>query len=157
MNALHRVVSSSPRRGKQPSTGPLTSALADDFRPVSVRASGRPGIPGWFTAEQIEAWKPIVSAVHEQGGFFFAQLWHQGRNTHSRLTGQLPESSSAIGLRGCLTCPGMPALPFETPKAMTSEDISATQADFVQAALKAVEAGCDGIEIHAGNGYVHRL
>jgi 2,4-dienoyl-CoA reductase-like NADH-dependent reductase (Old Yellow Enzyme family) len=53
-----------------------------------------------------------------------------------------------------MTCPTLPPLLFETPKAMTSEDISATQDDFVQAAINAISAGCDGIEIHAGNGYL---
>jgi len=124
----------------------------DESSPVSIRASGRPGIPGWFTPEQVESWRPIVSSVHERGGFFFAQLWHQGRNTHSFLTGQQPESSYAVGLSGSLTCATIPPLPFETPKAMTKEEISATQRDFVHAAINAVSAGCDGIEIHAGNG-----
>jgi 2,4-dienoyl-CoA reductase-like NADH-dependent reductase (Old Yellow Enzyme family) len=53
-----------------------------------------------------------------------------------------------------MSCPTLPPLLFETPKAMTSEDISATQDDFVQAAVNAISAGCDGIEIHAGNGYL---
>lgn len=70
------------------------------------------------------------------------------------MTGQLPESSSAVGLSGNLACPTFPPLPFETPKAMTNDDISATQMDFVQAAMNAISAGCDGIEIHAGNGYI---
>jgi len=53
-----------------------------------------------------------------------------------------------------MTCPTLPPLLFETPKAMTTEDISATQEDFVRAARNAISAGCDGIEIHAGNGYL---
>lgn len=36
-------------------------------------------MPGIWTKEQMEAWKPIVDAVHEKGGIFFCQIWHPGR------------------------------------------------------------------------------
>jgi len=113
-----------------------------------------PGIPGWFTPEQTESWKTVINAVHDKGGIFFAQLWHQGRNTHSSIIGQRPESSSAIGMNGSLLWSTCIPQPFETPKAMSSAEISATQDDFVRAARNALEAGCDGVEIHAGNGFV---
>lgn len=83
---------------------------------------------------------------------FFTQLWHQGRNTHSIASGQQPESSSAVGMSGNLMWSGHPSVPFETPKAMSKAEIEATQEDFVNAAKRAIEAGCDGVEIHAGNG-----
>lgn len=92
--------------------------------------------------------------MHEKGGVFFAQLWHQGRNTHSTLTGFAPLSSSAVPLEGSVRWSGVPPLPFETPKAMTLDDITETQEEFVAAAKAALLAGCDGIEIHAGNGYI---
>ncbi|WRT68114.1 uncharacterized protein IL334_005089 [Kwoniella shivajii] len=128
--------------------------LITEATPVSLRASGVPGIPGWFTSEQQDTWKPIVEAVHSKGGKFFSQLWHQGRNTHSGLTGQLPESSSPTPLEGDFAWAGFPARPFEVPKEMTKADIEQTQDDFVIAAIKAREIGFDGIEIHAGNGYL---
>lgn len=125
---------------------PLTSS------PVSIRASGLPGIPGFFTDEHEGGWRRIVDAVHAKGGVFFAQLWHQGRNTHSLAIGEQPISSSAVAIDGQLYWNEMPIVPFEVPKTMTSEEITATQEEFVQAALRARRAGCDGVELHAGNG-----
>ncbi|KAK8870134.1 hypothetical protein IAR55_000704 [Kwoniella newhampshirensis] len=104
--------------------------LISEASPVSVRASGLPGIPGMFTEEQQEAWKPIVASVHAKGGVFFGQLWHQGRTTHSNATGQLPESASSIPVDGSVMWSGVELAPFEAPKAMTHEDITATQTDF---------------------------
>ncbi|WVQ94021.1 hypothetical protein IAU59_001099 [Kwoniella sp. CBS 9459] len=128
--------------------------LISEATPVSLRASGYPGVPGWFTPEQPPAWIPIVQAVHTKGGFFFAQLWHQGRTTHSMYSGHQPESSSATPVDGSLRKAGAEGVPYEVPKAMTVEDIEKTQDEFVSAALKAREVGFDGIEIHAGNGYL---
>jgi 2,4-dienoyl-CoA reductase-like NADH-dependent reductase (Old Yellow Enzyme family) len=127
--------------------------LIDDS-PVSVRASGLPGIPGWFTEEQQEKWKTIVDGVHAKGAIFFAQLWHQGRNTHSAAIAQQPESASDVPIDGSLFWSGMPTLPFEAPRPMTVSDIRTTQDDFVKAAIAARQAGCDGVELHAGNGYL---
>lgn len=39
-------------------------------------------LPGIYTQEQIDAWKPIVDAVHQKEAIFFAQLWHVGRASH---------------------------------------------------------------------------
>ncbi|WWD19946.1 hypothetical protein CI109_104419 [Kwoniella shandongensis] len=126
--------------------------LISEATPVSVRASGFPGVPGTFTEEQQEAWRPIVGGVHAKGSVFFAQLWHQGRNTHSSVIGQQPESASAVPMDGSVMWSGVEPLPFEAPKAMSKEDIAATQRDFVNAARNAREIGFDGVEIHAGNG-----
>ncbi|KAF9605682.1 hypothetical protein IFM89_018025 [Coptis chinensis] len=46
---------------------------------VSDTAQGYPDMPGIWTKEQVEAWKPIVDAVHGKGGIFFCQIWHAGR------------------------------------------------------------------------------
>lgn len=44
-----------------------------------INTNRYPNTPGIWTREQVEAWKPIVEAVHEKGGIFFCQLWHAGR------------------------------------------------------------------------------
>jgi len=121
---------------------------------VSLRASGLPGIPGWFTEEQQTEWKTLVDGVHAKGAVFFAQLWHQGRNTHSLAIGQQPESASDVPIDGSLYWSGMPVVPFEPPRAMSLRDIEETQSDFVRAAMAARQAGCDGVELHGGNGWV---
>lgn len=123
-------------------------------RPVSQRASGLYGIPGWFTEEQRDAWARMAESVHAKEGVIFAQLWHQGRTTHSAVAGTTPESSSATKPDGQLAWSGFKPRPYETARAMTPQDIVATQDDFVRAAVMARDAGFDGIEIHAGNGYL---
>ena len=50
---------------------------------ISETSVGFPEIPGIWTQEQVEAWKPIVKAVHDKGGLFFCQLWHAGRASHT--------------------------------------------------------------------------
>ncbi|OCF36050.1 hypothetical protein I316_01922 [Kwoniella heveanensis BCC8398] len=132
--------------------------LITEATPVSLRASGYPGVPGWFTPEQPSAWIPIIDSVHAKGGYIFAQLWHQGRTTHSMYSGHQPESASATPVEGNLRIKNaemdQKEVAYETPKEMTVEDIQRTQEEFVSAALKAREVGFDGIEIHAGNGYL---
>lgn len=125
-----------------------------DCSPVSIRASGFPGVPGLFSDEQQEGWKRIVDSVHAKEGVFFAQLWHQGRNTHSMAIGQQPISSSAVAIDGSVYWNTLPSLPYEVPKAMTKEEILETQDEFAAAASRARAAGFDGVELHAGNGYL---
>lgn len=134
--------------------GMFSSPSHTHLSPVSHRASGLPGIPGWYTSEQEEKWANIIGSVHAKGAIFFAQLWHQGRNTHSLAIGQQPESASAVPIDGSLYWNEMPVVPFEVPREMTLEDIARTQKDFVDAALAARRAGCDGVEFHGGNGWV---
>lgn len=122
--------------------------------PVSVRASGMPCAPGMFTSEQEVGWKKIVEAVHAKEGLFFAQLWHQGRNTHSIASGQQPISSSAIAMNGATHWNTLPSLSYEVPKAMTKEEIEETKEEFAAAAIRARAAGFDGVEFHGGNGYL---
>ncbi|WVF66406.1 hypothetical protein IAT40_001146 [Kwoniella sp. CBS 6097] len=128
--------------------------LITEATPVSLRASGYPGVPGWFTPEQPPAWIPIVDAVHAVGGHIYAQLWHQGRTTHSMYAGQQPESCSPTPVESFFSKAGRENVAYEVPKEMSVEDIQQTQDEFVSAAVKARKVGFDEIEIHAGNGYL---
>ena len=59
--------------------------------PVDPMGVGYANMPGIWSERQVEAWKPIVAAVHEAGGRIFAQLWHVGRISDPVfLDGQLP-------------------------------------------------------------------
>ena len=53
--------------------------LISEATDVSPTAQGYPETPGIWTREQVEAWKPIVDAVHRKGALFFCQIWHVGR------------------------------------------------------------------------------
>ena len=120
---------------------------------VSQQGLGWPHAPGLWSAEQVDAWKPVTAAVHEAGGRIFAQLWHMGRLAHSSVIGEQPVSSSP------LTAPGHAHTydgnrPYEQPRALGIEEIPALVESFAQAARNAREAGFDGVQIHAANGYL---
>ncbi|KAK3228486.1 hypothetical protein Dsin_000367 [Dipteronia sinensis] len=70
--------------------------LISEATGVSDTAQGFTHTPGIWTKEQVEAWKPIVDAVHAKGGIFFCQIWHVGRvsNQDFQPNGQAPISST---------------------------------------------------------------
>ncbi|PGC33570.1 alkene reductase [Bacillus pseudomycoides] len=119
---------------------------------ISSRAKGNPGVPGIYTQEQIDSWKPVTDAVHKEGGTIIAQIWHVGRMSHHELTGGfLPQAPSAIAAQG-----NVPRFqkPFDKPEAMTIEEIQEVIGQYAQAAKNAMEAGFDGVEIHGAHGYL---
>lgn len=123
---------------------------------ISPIGKGYPATPGIYSPEQTAAWKEIVSAVHAKGGKMVAQLWHVGRISHSSLHPEqgLPEAPSAIAPTGQTYGADWKLHDYETPKAMTAEDIARLLIDFELAAANAKAAGFDGVEIHSANGYL---
>ena len=122
---------------------------------VSAQGRGYPGTPGLHTPEQRLGWRLVTDAVHAAGGRIFAQLWHVGRVSHSSLqpAGGLPVAPSALAAAGKLyTASGM--VEYETPRALETEEISAVVDQFRLAAAVARDAGFDGVEIQAANGYL---
>ncbi len=122
---------------------------------ISKQAIGSPLTPGIYTIEQITAWKNVTKAVHEKGGIIYAQLWHTGRVGHSLVkNGELPVAPSAIRIEGQqhFTMEGMKD--YETPRALTLEEIKQIIQDYKQAAQNAIEAGFDGVELHSAFGYL---
>lgn len=120
---------------------------------VSQQGLGWPYAAGLWSAQQVEAWKPVTAAVHDAGGRIFAQLWHMGRLVHSSVTGEQPVSSSPI------TAPGHAHSyegnkPYEQPRALRVEEIPALIETYVTAARNAIEGGFDGVQIHGANGYL---
>ncbi|CAM6098808.1 unnamed protein product [Calypogeia fissa] len=123
---------------------------------VSVTAYGYRHTPGIHTEEQIEAWKPIVKAVHDKGGIFFCQIWHCGRISHTAFQpgGIAPVAPVAKQQPGRILLPDDQKVPFTTPRALETEEIPLIVEDFRKAALNAVSAGFDGVEIHGAHGYL---
>ena len=123
---------------------------------ISPLGKGYPATPGIYSAEQTAAWKEIVNAVHAKGGKMVAQLWHVGRISHSSLHPEqgAPEAPSAIAPSGQTYGADWKLHDYETPKAMTTEDIARLLKDFELAAANAKAAGFDGVEIHSANGYL---
>jgi 2,4-dienoyl-CoA reductase-like NADH-dependent reductase (Old Yellow Enzyme family) len=120
---------------------------------VSQQGLGWPYAAGIWSDEQVAAWRPVTQAVHDAGGRIFAQLWHMGRLVHSSVTGEQPVSSSAIAAPGhAHSYEGNK--PYEQPRALEVSEIPALIATYVTAARNAREAGFDGVQIHAANGYL---
>lgn len=122
---------------------------------VSEQGIGWLNTPGIYTEEQSLAWRQVTDAIHAKGSFVFLQFWHCGRASHSSFhNGELPVAPSAIKLEGDLIHTPLGKQPHETPKALRAEEITAIVEDYRQAARRAKEAGFDGVEIHAANGYL---
>lgn len=120
---------------------------------ISREGLGWPYAPGIWSAEQVEAWKPITKAVHDKGGKIVVQLWHMGRMVHSSVTGQQPVSSSPTSAPGQIhTYDGKQDA--EKARALTKDDIIRILGEYEVAARNAIKAGFDGVQIHAANGYL---
>lgn len=127
---------------------------------ISPMGQGYAWTPGIYSQEQIAGWKKVTDAVHAKDGAIFAQLWHVGRVTHpDNIGGEQPISSSALKAENVKVFvdngtnePGF--VDVVEPRAMTKQDIKDVVEQYRQAALNAVEAGFDGIELHGANGYL---
>lgn len=122
---------------------------------ISAQGKGYPRTPGIFTSAQVDGWKQVTDAVHQEGSRIFLQIWHVGRLSHRTVqpSGVLPVAPSAIKAEGeIFTVDGPKTL--ETPRALHIDEISGVVADFRRAAENAKQAGFDGVEIHAANGYL---
>lgn len=122
---------------------------------ISPQGKGYPRTPGIFSPEQIAGWRLVTDRVHRESGRIFIQLWHVGRLSHSsvQVGGRLPVAPSAIASEGQIFTPtGLQD--FETPRALEITEIPEIVDDFRRAAISAKEAGFDGVEIHAANGYL---
>ena len=133
--------------------------LVAEASPVMVTGRGNPGTPGIYSDAQIEGWRGVVDAVHAKGGLIFLQLWHVGRVSHSSFQpgGTLPVAPSAVPITGegmlAMTADGK-MVPYETPRALETDEVGQVVEAFRQAAANAKEAGFDGVEIHGANGYL---
>ncbi|KAK9452848.1 hypothetical protein V1511DRAFT_506565 [Dipodascopsis uninucleata] len=109
---------------------------------VDSELTGYDNAPGIFTAKQIDGWKPVTKAVHDKKSFFFCQLFGLGRVNYS---------VNPVERRGpsAIACSGQPV-----PRELTIAEIKEIQDSFTEAAVNAINAGFDGVEIHAANGYL---
>jgi N-ethylmaleimide reductase len=121
---------------------------------VSAQAVGYALTPGIWSDRQVEAWKPVVDAVHDRGGRFLLQLWHTGRISHPDLhDGDKPVAPSAIRPEGqAFTKDGMKD--HVEPRALETDEIPPIVEDYRRAAENAKAAGFDGVEVHSANNYL---
>ena len=123
---------------------------------ISPLGKGYPATPGIYSDAQVAAWRTVTDAVHARGGKIVLQLWHVGRISHSSLHPDegLPVAPSAIQPAGKVYTASWALAEYETPRALTLEEIGRLKADYVHAAEQAKAAGFDGVELHAANGYL---
>jgi N-ethylmaleimide reductase len=122
---------------------------------VTPLGQGYPDTPGIHRDEQIDAWRTITEAVHDEGGRIFLQLWHVGRISHSSYhDGERPVAPSALAPEGKTMAADGSMVPFETPRALETAEIPAVIDQFRAGAENARAAGFDGVEIHGANGYL---
>ncbi len=122
----------------------------------SPNGLGYARIPGLFNASHVAGWKLITDGVHARGGKIFVQLMHTGRVSHAA---NLPAGAEVLGPTD-VVCPGemytdsQGMQPHSAPRAMTADDIAQTVEEYAHSARLAIEAGFDGVEVHAANGYL---
>ena len=126
---------------------------------ISLSSRGWLGAPGLYSAQQIEGWKRITSAVQDKGGRMFAQLWHTGRSSHIEMTGgKMPVSASVDPAywqdRSHVVSTPSGWVQPSPHSALELREIANIIADYRKAAECAKAAGFDGVELHAGNGYL---
>lgn len=136
---------------RQRASAGLILSEATSVMPMGV---GYPDTPGIWSDEQVQGWKLITDAVHQQGGLIFLQLWHVGRVSDPYyLNGELPVAPSAVKPAGHVSLL-RPMKDFETPRALTLDEIKEVIAAYRQGAINAKAAGFDGVHVHGANGYL---
>lgn len=127
---------------------------------VSMQGQGYAWTPGIHSRDQVEGWRRITGAVHEAGGRMFLQMWHVGRISHPALQpdGMLPVAPSAIKPAGKAFIENDRGegelVPFVTPRALQIEEMPYLVQQYARGARNARDAGFDGVEVHAANGYL---
>ena len=167
----NRIVMAPLTRNRAPGAVP-TERMADYYRQrasggllitegtaISHQAQGYADVPGLYAPEQIAGWKRVTDAVHQAGGKIVTQLWHVGRVSHTALQPDqgAPVAPSAVAAqtKTVLIVDGQPSyVETSAPRALRIDELPGIVEDYRRAALAAIEAGFDGVEIHAANGYL---
>ena len=129
--------------------------LISEATVVSKQGIGWNDSPGIYTEGMVEGWRKVTERIKPTGSHLFLQLWHCGRSSHSEFhNGELPVSASAIKLNGDHIHTPLGNKPYETPRALSVDEIKETISDYRKAAVNAKEAGFSGVEVHGANGYL---
>lgn len=171
LHLSNRVVMAPLTRNRAPGAVP-TAAMATYYRQratagliiteataISHQGQGYADVPGLYADEQVAGWQRVTKDVHQAGGRIVTQLWHVGRVSHNELQpgGRAPVAPSAIraNTKTVLIRDGVPTfVDTSEPRALSIDELPGIVDDYRRAALAAVEAGFDGVEVHAANGYL---
>jgi N-ethylmaleimide reductase len=129
--------------------------LITEATSISEQGLGWIDSPGIYTKDMVKGWQIVTKKLEPTGTPIFLQLWHCGRASHSDFhDGDLPVSASAVKLNGDELHTPKGKKPYETPRALSLDEITAVVDDYRTAAQNAKDAGFSGIEVHAANGYL---
>ena len=122
----------------------------------SPNGLGYARIPGLFSADQVAGWRKVTDAVHAAGGKIFVQLMHTGRVSHPANMAAEARilAPSALAAPGEMWTDSNGMQPYPVPTAMSDDDIATTIGEYATACKNAIDAGFDGVELHAANGYL---
>ncbi len=170
LDLSHRIVLAPLTRMRATLPGDVPNALMQEYytqrasvgglliteaTTISPTARGYLGAPGLYSDGQVAGWRKIVDAVHAKGSRIVAQLWHVGRTGHADLAdGAVPVAPSAGVSFGGVAFTQTGWVPVTPARALAASELPSLIADYRAAALRAKQAGFDGIELHAGNGYL---
>ena len=127
--------------------------ITEGTQPSAV-GQGYLDTPGIHTPEQVAGWRRVADAVHGEGGRIVVQLMHAGRVAHpDNKDGLETVAPSALAAPNQMFTAEGPK-PHPVPRALETDEIPGVVEEFVHAARSAVEAGLDGVEVHAANGYL---
>jgi len=122
---------------------------------ISKQGIGWIDSPGIFSDKMVEGWRKVTDKIKPTGTPIFLQLWHCGRASHSDFhNGELPVSASAVKLNGDHIHTPLGSKQYETPRALSIDEIKAIVDDYRKAAMNAKAAGFSGVEVHSANGYL---
>ena len=142
--------------GQRASDGGLIITEATN---ISLTSRGWAGAPGLYTDAQVEGWKKVLARVHAKGGHMFAQLWHTGRSSHVSMTGGADPVTASVNPEYWQDKTKLVSTPSgwlqpSPHRALTIPEIKSIVEDYRAAALRAMDAGFEGVELHAANGYL---
>jgi len=103
------------------------------------------------TASHAAAWRNVTDAVHAAGGAIACQLWHMGRISHADFTGEAPVSSTNQAAAGINRQNNKP---YGEPRALSIAEMPDVYRLFADAAIRALDAGFDAVQLHLANGYL---
>lgn len=112
---------------------------------IAQHCGGYANVPGIYNEAQVNAWRPVTEAVHAKGSFIFCQLWCLGRTAD-------PSVAQREGFE--MVAPSNVPLNDVPVRELSKHEIPELVEAYAKAALRAIEAGFDGVEIHAANGYM---
>ncbi|KPN21022.1 1,2-oxophytodienoate reductase [Xanthomonas sp. Mitacek01] len=168
----NRIVMAPLTRNRSPDAVPLertalyyaqratAGLLVTEATAISHQGQGYADVPGLYAPEQLAGWRRVTDAVHAAGGRIVVQLWHVGRISHTSLQpdGGAPVAPSAIRARSKTfihDADGKGAfVDTSEPRALALSELPGIVEDYRRAARAAIDAGFDGVEVHAANGYL---